>query len=79
MDFVLLFYMVHEVPDVSELFGELVNMLKPSGRVLVVEPPFHVSRKAFEEMVQTSRKAGFRPVERPKIFLSKAVILEKGK
>ncbi len=79
VDFVLLFYMVHEVPNIEGLFGELVTILKPNGKVLVVEPPFHVSQKTFDDTVQKARKAGLQAVEGPKVFLSKTAILKKGK
>jgi ubiquinone/menaquinone biosynthesis C-methylase UbiE len=78
VDFVLAFYMVHEVPDQEEFFIEIETILKPDGQVLIVEPPFHVSKTAFEETVRKARDAGFVDVERPKMFLSKAVILKKG-
>ncbi len=77
VDFVLAFYMVHEVPDQKEFFNELLSILKPKGQVFIVEPPLHVSKAAFEEMIRKSREAGFTPVESPKVFLSKTVILEK--
>ncbi len=70
--------MVHEVPNQKEFFIEIETLLKPNGQVLIVEPPFHVSKTAFEETVRKARDAGFTDVERPKVFLSKAVILKKG-
>jgi ubiquinone/menaquinone biosynthesis C-methylase UbiE len=78
VDFVLAFYMVHEVPNQEALFREIWSILKPRGQFLVVEPPFHVSKKAFEETVRTARGAGFTPDPGPKVFLSKTVILRKG-
>ncbi len=78
VDFVLLFYIVHEVPNKEELFNEIVTILRPKGQVLIVEPPFHVSKSAFEETIRKARDAGLIPVERPKVFLSKTVILKKG-
>lgn len=78
VDFVLAFYMVHEVPNQKEFFNEIGSILKPNGQVLIVEPPFHVSKKAFEESIRTARGAGFTPAERPKVLLSKTVILKKG-
>jgi ubiquinone/menaquinone biosynthesis C-methylase UbiE len=78
VDFVLLFYMVHEVPDVEGLFSEIETILKPNGLVFVVEPPFHVSKKAFENMVRKASDAGLSDVERPGLLLSKAVVLKKG-
>lgn len=76
VDFVLLFYMVHEVPDKASLFREIKTLLKPDGRVLMVEPPIHVSKKAFEETVQSARDAGLIAIERPKIFFSRAAVLK---
>ena len=78
VDFVLAFYIVHEVPNQGELFQEIGAILKPSGHVLMVEPPFHVSKTAFAETIRIARSAGFTPTDRPKVFLSKAVILRKG-
>ncbi len=78
VDFILLFYMVHEVPDVEGLFSEIETILKPKGLVFVVEPPFHVSKKAFEDMVKKAIDAGLSVVERPHILLNKAVVLKKG-
>jgi ubiquinone/menaquinone biosynthesis C-methylase UbiE len=78
VDFVLAFYMVHEVPNQQEFFNEIGSILKPRGRAFIVEPPFHVSKNAFEETITTARGAGFTPVERPKVLLSKAVMLQKG-
>ncbi len=78
VDFVLVFYMIHEVPNQEEFFIEIETILKPNGQVLIVEPPFHVSKTAFEETVKKARDAGLTDVERPKVFLSKAVILKKG-
>jgi ubiquinone/menaquinone biosynthesis C-methylase UbiE len=77
VDFVLAFYMVHEVPDQDRFFEELASIVKTNGQVLVVEPPFHVSTRAFESMVEKARKAGFVPVEGPKVLFSKTVIVKR--
>jgi ubiquinone/menaquinone biosynthesis C-methylase UbiE len=76
VDFVLLFYVVHEIKDKEEFFNEIVTILKPEGKVLIVEPPFHVSKREFEETVGKARDAGLTEVERPKMLLSKAAVLE---
>ncbi|MDD5772666.1 MAG: methyltransferase domain-containing protein, partial [bacterium] len=77
VDFVLAFYVVHEIPDQKGFFNEIRSILKPDGKLFIVEPPFHVSKPAFEEMVEKARNAGFIPIERPKVLFSKAVILRK--
>ena len=77
VDFVLLFYMVHEVPNKEEFFKEIGTILNPNGHVLIVEPPFHVSKSAFEQMVKKVRDIGFTDVEGPNVLFSKTVILKK--
>ncbi len=78
VDFILLFYMVHEVPDKNIFFQEIGTILKPHGHILLAEPTFHVSKSAFEETVRLTKDLGFTDIERPKLFLSKTVILTKG-
>ncbi|MBT8386627.1 MAG: class I SAM-dependent methyltransferase [Ignavibacteria bacterium] len=77
VDFVLAFYVVHEIPDQEKLFTEFISILKPSGRLLIVEPPFHVSKKAFEETIRKAKAAGFTEVKRPKVLFNKAIVLKK--
>jgi ubiquinone/menaquinone biosynthesis C-methylase UbiE len=77
VDFALLFYVLHELPNQEEFFEELKSISKPKGQALMVEPPLRVSRTAFEETVRKARDAGFTPVEGPKVFLSKTAILKR--
>jgi ubiquinone/menaquinone biosynthesis C-methylase UbiE len=77
VDFVLLFYMVHEVPDKENFFKEIKAILKPHGKVLIVEPPFHVSKSAFEKTLKIAGNVGFAIVECPQVLFSKTVILKK--
>ena len=75
VDLVLAFYMFHEVPDQKKFLEEIKSMLKPDGEVFIVEPKFfHVSRQAFEETMTMAEEMGFKPVGRPKVFLSRAVV-----
>lgn len=76
-DFALAFYMVHEIPNQRNFFREINTLLKSQGQVLVVEPPFHISKNAFEETIRTAIDSGFVVVERPRVLFSKAVILQK--
>jgi ubiquinone/menaquinone biosynthesis C-methylase UbiE len=73
-DFILSFYMVHEVPDRDAFFREVKGLLKEGGKYLIVEPPFHVSKAAFEDTVDKARRAGLKPVFSPKILLSRATL-----
>lgn len=74
VDFILAFYMVHEVPDQDQLFRELKSILKPGGQLFVIEPKFHVSKSAFESMMDRVRNIGFKISEQPKIFFSRAAV-----
>lgn len=75
VDFVLAFYMIHEVPNRGELFKEIKSILNSDGRILIVEPKFHVSKKTFESMITELIESGFKIVEFPKIFISRAVLM----
>lgn len=77
VDFILAFYVVHEIPDQEAFFRHMASILRPGARLLLVEPPFHVSKEAFEKTVERAGLAGFKPVERPVLLLSKAVVLER--
>ncbi len=75
VDFILAFYMIHEVPNQESLFEELQSILKPGGKLLIVEPKFHVSGKAFEEMIKKLTSKGFDIIDKPKVFLSRSIVL----
>jgi len=64
VDFLLAFYMVHEVPNQESLFKEIKSILKPDGKALIVEPKFHVSKKAFEETEKVVKKLGFEVIDK---------------
>ncbi len=77
VDFILAFYMVHEVPNQDNFFKELKSLLKENGSLFIVEPKlFHVSKMEFEEMLKRAESAGLKPVEFPHLALSWAVLLK---
>jgi len=76
VDFALAFYMIHEVPDQTKLFKELKSTIKTNGLLFIAEPKFHVSRKSFNVMIDSLIDAGFEIRDRPKVFFSRAVVLE---
>ncbi len=77
VDFILAFYVVHEVPDKTHFFKEIQALLNQDGRVLIVEPNFHVTKKDFGEMLRDLADSGFKVVEMPKVFFSRSVLLKK--
>ncbi len=77
IDFALAFYMVHEIPDQKRFLNEMQTILKSDGQFLIVEPPFHVSKRAFAELLDKARAAGLTPVDRPRVRFNKTVLLKK--
>ncbi len=76
-DFVLVFWMVHEVRDKTRFFAQISVFLKPGGRLLLVEPKLHVTRRRFGRTVEVCRAAGFRLLGEPAVALSRAVWMGK--
>jgi ubiquinone/menaquinone biosynthesis C-methylase UbiE len=74
-DFILTFWMAHEVPDQQHFFGELRSVLNPGGKILVAEPKFHVTKGAFDEMTDRLRSAGLMIIERPQVAISRALVV----
>lgn len=64
-DFILAYYMVHETPDHKTFLKEVRSLLKPDGKFLMVEPPFHVSKKKFNQISQSAIEVGFNILDRP--------------
>jgi ubiquinone/menaquinone biosynthesis C-methylase UbiE len=77
VDFILAFFMVHEVPDKNSFFKELKDILNEKGEFLLVEPKlFHVSRKEFELTTKLAEDNGFKIYQGPKLRFSWSAILK---
>ena len=74
-NFVMAFWMVHEVPNQRAFFAEIFGFLKSQGLFLLVEPILHVGKKSFLRTVQTAKEVGFVVKDKPKIRLSHSVLL----
>ena len=77
VDFVLTFWMVHEVPKTRLFFEQIHSMLKANGKWLLAEPKVHISLARFNKTLSTAEEAGFMVAERPSVALSYAAVLEK--
>ena len=78
-DFILAFWMAHEVPDQRRFFSEIRNLMKPKGLFLLVEPVIHVSKKNFARAIETAKELGFVIKESPKIRMSQSALFSCGK
>jgi ubiquinone/menaquinone biosynthesis C-methylase UbiE len=75
-DFALAFWVVHEVPNISDFMRQVRSLLKPDGKYLLVEPRFHVSPTRFQDISETAVSVGFEMLNCPAIALSRAVIFQ---
>jgi ubiquinone/menaquinone biosynthesis C-methylase UbiE len=73
-DFVLAFWMVHEVENQAKMFTEIGTFLKPDGNLLIVEPKIHVPASRFEKTVRILQDTGFSVADRPSIRFSRSVL-----
>jgi ubiquinone/menaquinone biosynthesis C-methylase UbiE len=76
VDFILTFWMVHEVPDVPRLMQNLRACLKPGGRYLLVEPRWHVPKPRFEATLTAAANAGLKLSGRPRVGFSRTALFE---
>jgi ubiquinone/menaquinone biosynthesis C-methylase UbiE len=76
-DFILAFWVVHEVPDQRSFLAEACSLLKPEGVFLLVEPRGHVGEKSFLRTVQNAADAGLVVKGAPEIRLSRSVLLAR--
>ena len=74
-DFILVFYMLHEVPDQARFLAEILSLLKPGGKALLVEPRWHVTQEEFLAAIAVMERVGFAVLERPKIRFSRVVLI----
>lgn len=73
-DFILAFWMVHEVPNQLAFFKEIKSILKHSGKFLLSEPVLHVNQAMYENTIKTAESAGLVLKEKPKISLSRSAL-----
>jgi ubiquinone/menaquinone biosynthesis C-methylase UbiE len=77
VDFILAFYMVHEVPEGARFFQDLFQAAKPGCRLLIAEPPLHVKKKDFEASLITAQNHGFKMAEPVHVPSSYSALLVK--
>ncbi len=73
-DFILAFWMAHEVPDQKRFFSEIRELMKPESLFLLVEPQLHVSKKNFLRTIETAKEQGFVVKEYPEIRMSQSAL-----
>lgn len=76
VDFILAFWMVHEISNLKSFFQQICVCLKTDGRILIVEPKFHVSAKRFQESMALAQASGLNFCDAPSIKFSRSAVLK---
>jgi ubiquinone/menaquinone biosynthesis C-methylase UbiE len=77
VDLIVAIHVVHELPNQPLFFRQVWNALKSGGRLLVIEPRFHVSRSAFAETLAFAKNTGFSEETDLSMIASKKILLRK--
>ncbi len=65
IDLVTVVHTMHEFDDLPEFLQQIKTLLKPSGRLLVIEPPGHVKHDHFAAEIALCCRMGFRKLDLP--------------
>jgi len=77
VDFILVFWTLHEVADPAQLVDAVRAALTEHGTVLFAEPKFHVPQAVFQQEAALFTAAGFRIRETPTIRASRSLLFER--
>jgi ubiquinone/menaquinone biosynthesis C-methylase UbiE len=76
-DFILVFWMLHEVTDQTKFLKDVKELMKRTARILIVEPRLHVTKMAFDRAIQLAEESGLKVEAYPPISLSRAILLTR--
>ena len=75
VDFILAFWMVHEVPDQNKFFKQLKSLLTAEGQILIAEPKMHVTAEDLNSTVDIAQSCGLQCIAEPAIKFSHSALL----
>ena len=77
-DYAIAFLVMHEVPDKRKTLEEIRSLLKPNGRLYIMEMITHPPKSNYEETVRIAKDVGFVEAEKPRFILNRGIIFSKG-
>ncbi len=77
VDFILTFWMLHEVDAKAAFVKDLYSLLKPGGSYLLVEPKIHTSESLFNAEVALCLGTGFTLRGNPRVGISRAALFTR--
>ena len=76
-DFCTLIHVAHEVPDQNRFFSEISCTLKPGGKLLVIEPGWHVTEEEFAQSLSAASAAGLWRIDSPDVQGARKALFER--
>ncbi len=76
VDFILAFWMAHEVSDKNHFFQQLRSILTTKGKILVAEPKMHVTAEELGKTIEIAQNNGLRYCDRPEIRFSRTAMFQ---
>ena len=73
-DFIIAFYIVHEVSSAENFFKEMHSLLKAGKYLYIAEPPHHATTESFAEMITVAEGCGFEIAARPKVIMGRTAV-----
>jgi cyclopropane fatty-acyl-phospholipid synthase-like methyltransferase len=67
VDLTLVMHALHELEDLPGFLDQIRALLRPDGRMFVVEPDGHVSPEQFDAMMACAEERGLMVIERPDV------------
>ena len=77
VDVVLAFHVIHELPSGHPFFNEVAAVLKPGGKLLVVEPKRHVSDAEFARTKEATVSAGLVVIDETRVRSGRSLVAMK--
>lgn len=78
-DFVLAANSVHEVPDIQRFFRRVHGLMNPGGKLLLLEPSFHLSHEEFQRELELAGETGLDVVKHTENRFERKALLTKKK
>ncbi len=69
--------MVHEVHDRKSFLIQILESLRPGGKLLIAEPYLHVPKAKFRQIESDLIEVGLRIIAFPAVGFSRALLAEK--
>lgn len=78
VDLMFVLNVLHELPDAEAFFKEAGQIIKPFGKLLILEPSFVVSKEEFKDKLDKAQQDGFIVEDKkPFVLLTRTAVLRK--